>query len=186
MAARTVTLASRSPWGRRAPVMASPVILCPRRLVGQEFLAAGQRRGHNGGPPGTISPVRGFVASLRRSWKSKRSRPVGRKQAGLKEKELELIVNVCIEEELPDDPEVLVIPSTSYHFFLFVFNSRLYFLFLNYVSTQNRVLTSSLGRRSRADLIQLMFGHQNQGLCYKWSDASDTLAERSPGQFACD
>ncbi|CAA7410392.1 unnamed protein product [Spirodela intermedia] len=107
--ARTVTLVSRSPWGRRPLVMASPVLLSPPGFVDREFHAAALRWRLNGAAPGSISPVRGFVASLRQSRKSRRSRPGGRKQAALREKELELVVNVCIEEELPDDPEVLSI-----------------------------------------------------------------------------
>ncbi|CAA6673172.1 unnamed protein product [Spirodela intermedia] len=50
-----------------------------------------------------------LVSRSPQSRKSRRSRPGGRKQAALREKELELVVNVCIEEELPDDPEVLSI-----------------------------------------------------------------------------
>ncbi|XP_023923056.2 endoribonuclease YBEY, chloroplastic isoform X2 [Quercus suber] len=51
-----------------------------------------------------LSPLRGRV------WASQREyRKVRRRAAKSKEKELELNVSICIEEDLPDDPEVLSI-----------------------------------------------------------------------------
>ena len=39
-----------------------------------------------------------------------------------KGKELQLCVEICIEEDLPDDPEILVLHTEILWFFLFIFN----------------------------------------------------------------
>ncbi|KAJ0986456.1 hypothetical protein J5N97_004812 [Dioscorea zingiberensis] len=52
-------------------------------------------------------PFSGFLATLR-GFRKLRRRPTGKKQAP-KEKQLELKVNICVEEEMPDDPEILSI-----------------------------------------------------------------------------
>lgn len=45
-----------------------------------------------------------------RVWASQREyRKVRRRAARSKERELELNVGICIEEDLPDDPEILVL-----------------------------------------------------------------------------
>lgn len=49
-------------------------------------------------------------------------RKVRRRAAKSKEKELELNVSICIEEELPDDPEILVARSLSFSLFFFFFS----------------------------------------------------------------
>lgn len=49
----------------------------------------------------------GCFASLR-GFRKARRRPAAKKQPPPKERQLELDVKICLEEELPDDPEVLV------------------------------------------------------------------------------
>lgn len=53
-------------------------------------------------------PAHGVVASLRGFRKSRRGK-AAKKQVATKERELKRNVQICIEEELPDDPEVLVL-----------------------------------------------------------------------------
>jgi hypothetical protein len=57
------------------------------------------------------------LTPLGRVWASQQReyRKVRRRAVKGKEKELELIVSICIEEDLPDDPEVLVpFPPVSF------------------------------------------------------------------------
>lgn len=49
-----------------------------------------------------------------RDYRKFRKRPLKKRD---KEKELELSVKICIEEQLPDDPEILVIPQLIFRKF---------------------------------------------------------------------
>lgn len=60
----------------------------------------------------------GYFASLR-GFRKARRRPAAKKQPPPKERQLELDVKICLEEELPDDPEVLV--SSSFFVFFLMF-----------------------------------------------------------------
>lgn len=58
----------------------------------------------------SISDGQGLSPRRGRVWASQREyRKVRRRAGKRKEKELELNVSICIEEDLPDDPEVLVL-----------------------------------------------------------------------------
>jgi hypothetical protein len=68
-----------------------------------------------------------------RVWASQREyRKVRRRAAKSKEKELELNVSICIEEDLPDDPELLVLSISLFHFAL-LFELAVLILTWNYV-----------------------------------------------------
>ena len=57
-------------------------------------------------------------------------RKVRRRAPKAKEKELELCVDICIEEDLPDDPEILVLHTPILcFFFLFSFSRKKIILF---------------------------------------------------------
>lgn len=50
------------------------------------------------------------VSASQRGYRKVRRKPAKKS----KEKELELSVSICIEDDLPDDPEILVIPHHGY------------------------------------------------------------------------
>ncbi|EHA8589304.1 putative endoribonuclease YBEY, chloroplastic [Cocos nucifera] len=106
----TISAALRPP-PPLAPTVTSPltrpVIPLPSFFTngpGSGFVAS-FRRSRLAGPLG------GFLANSNRGYRKPRRRPAARRQAP-KEKPLELDVKICIEEELPDDPQIMAIAET--------------------------------------------------------------------------
>ncbi|MQM16932.1 hypothetical protein Taro_049895 [Colocasia esculenta] len=104
-AGRTAAAAAGSHWRYHRPGAAIPAPRSTPPAVSGMVPSALQVRAFHVLPRRSIPPRLGVVASLRGFRKSRRGK-AARKQAATREKELELNVQICIEEELPDDPEV--------------------------------------------------------------------------------
>ncbi|XP_026664620.2 endoribonuclease YBEY, chloroplastic-like isoform X1 [Phoenix dactylifera] len=119
--ARAFTLASRSTFRSPHPISAAlqwvplplaatvtsplirPVIPLASFFSLLRFAPLGESR-----PAGSLG---GFLANSNRGYRKPRRRPAAKRQAP-KEKPLELDIKICIEEDLPDDPEIMAIAET--------------------------------------------------------------------------